>query len=465
MRKRVFLLLLPITVLIACERIDDAALVDKASLIQGVLTRASETETITLDHSISLEQAEQIVRKRFPEKKAKSIRIIRESDEDVLYVADFECGWAIIAGDDRSKNMIIAYDDEGSFDPENIDNPGVRVWYEMEKERLLQLRKLKDVRTVPIATRGVNDYEPYYWLGFHIGTDYSCTSGTVNHLLETKWGQGYPWNVRCPVYSFPYQCPVGCLAVATGQILYYLQVHKGFSIGLYHTVNPAFTQIDPIPTYAICSMVYSDYNEPSSRWVAMPKTNNGLNSSYVADLLIDIGYRFGFTFTPEGSGSVYIAPVFDTFNVNSLSGVFFFPFVKESLDDGFPVMVVAYENLDYSNSHAWVIDGYQLSEYYTDKSYSWRIVPSDSLSYYSGYQFCYTEAQKQLLAPDANEDEIYHVIDTTGGNYLMMNWGYDGAGDNGFYSMNNYHWPDGYNNQFKYHPFITYDFNQEDEPE
>ncbi len=466
MRKYIYLLI-PLSVLIACERIGDENLSADSSLGQDVTTRSGQLETIIIDHKVSLEEAEQIIEKQFPNEKVRANREINEDGEVVMYIVDFDSGWAIVAADDRWESSVIAFDNEGSFNPDDITNPGVSVWYEMQKERLSQLRKIKDEREVPVKTRSMNDYEPYYWLGFHIGTEYHSTNGEVDHLLDTKWGQGYPWNTKCPYYDIDSQCPAGCLAVATGQILYYLQVHKGFSVGLYHIVTPSFTQIDSTMAFIFNDMLYGDFNNPSSRWALMPKTSAYSNSyySYVADLLVDIGYRFNFEYSSGGSGCVFIAPVFDTFNVDSYSGVFFFPYTKESLDDGFPVMVNAYQNADYTGGHSWVIDGYWLCQQTTDELYDWRIVPSDSLSYYSGYQFCYSESQKQQYVPDATEEEIYRISSTIGGNYLRMNWGWEGSYDSGYYSMSDYHWPDGYDNCFKYHPFITYNFSQEDEPE
>ena len=465
MRKTAFLFIVAF-ILLSCERVIEIEGIEPNDQEENLLlTRASVFDTVIIDHSITIDQAQKIVSNVFPEKSIKSVTTVKDCDEDLLYVTSFDSGWALVAADDRLQSPILAYDDSGVFNPENIVNPGVKVWYEMQKERLLQLRRYHDSKLVPVHTNiQTRNYEPYYWLGFLVDEDYSCTTGSVSPLLDTKWGQGTPWNAKAPLL-YPYgRYPAGCLAVATGQILRYLQVHKGFSIGLYHTVAPTFAQSGT--SFSISNMAYGDYNEPSSRWAAMSKIcNDGLNSSYVADLLIDIGYRYGLVYTPYSTGALFLGPVFDTFNVISYTGAYYFSLVKGSLDDGYPVMVTAYQHSDFTNGHAWVIDGYHLNEQTVDKSYRWYIASSDSLSYYSGYDFCYTEAEKQLYAPDANEEEIYHIVETTGGNYLRMNWGWDGAYDSGYYAMIDYHWPVGNDIQYTYYPFITYGYYQEEEPE
>ena len=329
------------------------------------------------------------------------------------------------------------------------------------------IQEIKDEQTKTVEIKDLlRDEEPYYWLGYYLGTTNRIDTTEVDHLLDTKWGQDSLWNAKCPP-----SCPAGCLAVATGQLLYYLQMYKEFSIGLYHTVLPSYSLVfDDYPHniyhYEFNSMTLGDYTEPSPRWALMAKTKTDPNTSYVADLLVDLGYRYGFTYRPSGSGSLFIEPELSSFNISFTSSNYYYSIVKNNLDEGFPVMVVAYAVPGYLYSHAWVIDGYQSLRSYRDDSYLWRTVASDSLNYYSGYQYCYTEAQKQQYYPDAIEGEIYHVVDTTKWDYLRMNWGYNGNNDDGYYAMVDYHWPASWTgNSYPYDPWISYNFRQEQQDE
>ena len=90
MRNSIILLALLISLFISCGRVDDEVIIDKSTLIQEVLTRSSQLETYLVDHSISYSQAEKIIINRFPDKVVKSIVVVTDSGEDVMYVANFE---------------------------------------------------------------------------------------------------------------------------------------------------------------------------------------------------------------------------------------------------------------------------------------------------------------------------------------------------------------------------------------
>ena len=87
------------------------------------------------------------------------------------------------------------------------------------------------------------------------------------------------------------------------------------------------------------------------------------------------------------------------------------------------------------------------------------------MSYYSGYQYCYSEAQKQQYFPEAIEGEICHVVDTTNAKYLRMNWGNGGQNDDAYYSLaNNDSWPQLWSgNHYPYNPWISYGYWQDGE--
>ena len=430
------------------------------NLFSDVLSFSNTQKYYIVDHSIKEADVSSVVQKYFPDKVILKTTPIEEDGKTVLYIANFNNGWAIIAGDDRVDSQIIAYGEDGSFILSDIENQELLCWLEITKKKMHLIQSIDDVHindtNAAVAKR---DEEPYYWLGYYLGTTRGIDTTEVDHLLDTKWCQNSPWNAKCPA-----NCPAGCLPVATGQILYYLQMHKNFSIGLYHTVIPSFSLTNN--GYVFNNIVLDDYNEPSSRWAAMAKVAVDTNTVYVADLLVDIGYRYGLHYTPSESGADYIEPVFGTFNVSFTSSNFYFSVVKNNLDNGFPVMVGAYRYPEYNSGHAWVIDGYQSLSSYKDDSYLWRVVASDSLHYYSGSQYCYTEAQKQQYYPDAIEGEIYHVVDTTKWDYLRMTWGRNDVYDDGYYAMVDYHWPASWTgNPYQYNPWISYDFWQEQQDE
>lgn len=53
-------------------------------------------------------------------------------------------------------------------------------------------------------------------------------TSTVNHLLQTHWAQGEPWNAYTPIINGRH-CAVGCVAVAIGQFMHYLATENNFT--------------------------------------------------------------------------------------------------------------------------------------------------------------------------------------------------------------------------------------------
>lgn len=256
-----------------------------------------------------------------------SLRSVPEEPNPLLYVANKENGgWAIVAGDCRDENQIVAYSDDGYFNPDSIENPELAFWLEMCLSEMKNVEFDDSVisnggqgqmmRSYPISFD-----ELYYWVRVPLGTVVSVDENNVDHLLQTKWGQGYPWNYKTPSGSV-----TGCVAVAASQILYYLHDKIGTPMGLYHQINPSFTNFGN-GYWRISSIVRSDYNANSNRWSMMPLTNPGqrtLGSDYVGDLMIDFGAHLGMLYTPSGSYAGSSRDLFEPYGMGCDSTAYIF---------------------------------------------------------------------------------------------------------------------------------------------
>lgn len=431
------------------------------------ITSAVKTKgVIPTNHSISDHLIKIISEDRFEGKSIASVDTICNKGGDILlYVVNYDNGWALIAGDDRSESIILAYDDEGHFNHREIVNPELEFWLDLTKQSIQDAIDKDEKSPEPMINRALTKSgEPYYWIRIPLGQSTTIQDGgQVDPLLNTKWGQEYPWNTKCPYWTQTYRCPAGCVAVATAQILYYLVTQKNYPIGLYHQITPTYSYNTVGNYYYISSIIRDQFNNPSSRWSSMPLAYPGNNTSYVADLLVDIGEVIGMHYTGNGSGVFNMDQAFWYYNVGSTSSAYYFSVVKESLNDGYPVMVGAYSTSYYTGGHVWVIDGYRDYEATVDKSYRWYMASSDSLSYYT-YDLCYTEAEKQQYAPEANEEDIFHEYTYGSDTYLRMNWGWDGNGDTAHYYLSNSSWPT-YVNGYNYYPMIVTDFYILSDPE
>lgn len=475
--KKIFLLLSITSIILSCNReaLNNVGEINEVST-PSISTMVSP-EYQAVDHFISKEDVSGILLQSFLKKEPTEVTPIEEGGEVVMYLARFDEGWALVAADDRAENQILAFEEEGGLEPNNIENPEFLFWFKTTKAQMLALRKTEDIkRAEQSEAKTKSGEEDYYWIRWHIRDDETIVQDHVAHLLNTKWGQEDPWNIRCPFItgSSGNRRLTGCVAVATAQILYYLRMSKNFSIGLYHQIVPTFTNYGETNNnyYIVSNISKSQYNNPSTRWAAMAKEADEDITTYVGDLMIDIGEHVNMKY----KYLLYNNEIFLSSGTNNLSGAYSYydvlcdstsysyPLVKSSIDDGYPVMVGAYANQYgnyYLDGHAWVIDGYHDYRTTIDAVYMWYMASADSLSYYN-YDLCYTEEEKQLYIPDVNEGDIEHDYSYSSSQYLLMNWGWDGQNNNVKCWFSNNNWPTT-NNNYPYNPVIIYNFRQEDE--
>ena len=143
-------------------------------------------------------------------------------------------GFVIVSGDRRCQ-PILGYSTQGGFDtagmPENI-----RWWLQCYRN---------EIAALPEPGTGSIPENPLWELcgngGEFPAPPSSATS--VEPLVQTKWGQGTPYNDSCPYdanasgASYNYHTPVGCVATAMAQVLYFWKYPtrgKG-----YHTYTSA----------------------------------------------------------------------------------------------------------------------------------------------------------------------------------------------------------------------------------
>ena len=363
-----------------------------------------------------------------------TIKTIRKRDLNLAYAVNFKNGgWVIIAGiSPRDKSPILAYSESGYFDPDSINNPGEAFWLEMNLIRLEQ-EMIDYQREEPSVPRSTLYDDPYVWVRFILGQDYSTTNNysNVNHLIETKWGQNDPWNYKCPILNGTL-CPLGCTAVAVGQMLYYLNDYNGSPSGLYHTIIPSYTyHNNNSGSYFTLTVTRTNYYSNSPRWASMATINPGsvtTSVEYVGDLLIDIADRAGSQFTLNStSGETSTALFSNYYGISCTMSNYSQSTVINSLNDSIPVLVTAkISNSPGAKGHEWIIDGYNSSLTTVDHRYKWRMVPPDSLSYYgsSSYDYVYTESEMQQFYPNVIENEIIHEYSEFITYLLRMNWGW-----------------------------------------
>lgn len=403
-------------------------------------------ETQSVNHNISIDFAKEILEEKFRGKRITKLDVVKQNGLNLLYIANFDDGWSIVAGDDRVENKVMAYSYEGEFDLNKIDNPEILYWLEMMKSTVECMMSSGDMESAEsdLSRNGLSDVDysqDYYWVDWKLDADTLCVEHNIDHLLKTKWGQSSPWYRKCPVTSQGDTCPVGCVAVAAAQTLYYLKTEKSFPIDVYYHTG--------ITSHLLSNGKYSiDISRnnnvyPSSWWSEMAKNRYQDNTMNVAEFLVDVGDYLEMEYSPSSSSAStsdcpdvfeqYYNTYCDIEDYSSNS----YAHLKTSLLRGLPVIV---RGASSTAGHSWVIDGCRYTSRQIDQPYQWRMVATDSLNYYYAnrqIRYYYTESQMSVIHPDVVEGDEFHEYSSISdvNKYLRMNWGWNGLNDSGYYSF------------------------------
>lgn len=401
-------------------------------------------------------------------KKAYSIMPYPSEDRVLLYVVNFDEGWELFPGDSRF-GLLLAKGGTGNMELSKIsDNPGLCLWIEdymnqIENARNMEIvgdRASKSVRiwelfrklstreniiedTSKLGGQGTRDMWAKIKLNSTISND---TLGYKAPLIQTKWGQQYPWNINMPVVNNTDTCRTGCPAVALAQILYYFHCQQNMPTGMYDSINIATTSpyICNNRTYYTITVNRSSFTYNSTRWDNLPLSkDSGTLAGYsiVSELMLDIGARLGLHYSPLDT-HIDVSSLnnyyYDTSPCN-VSGTWeqysyqtTFGTVTNSLDLNIPVLVGGLSP-NGNGGHTWIIDGYLHYVRAVTNRFEWwpvSMIPSGTAVF--GYKDFYDLlAQYGTVYPGMQEIE-YLPLEIE---LYSMNWGFDGVYDGDYVSI------------------------------
>jgi len=262
-------------------------------------------------------------------------------------------GFVIVSGEDNVI-PILAYSDEGIFDPNNIP-PNTRKWLEEYKNQIRNVITNNISATTEIRKE---------WKNYIYGSTPSFTKAitSVNPLVMTKWSQSPYYNALCPSGT-----PTGCVATAMAQIMKfwnYPATGSGF-----HSYNHQ--------TYGTLS---ANFGSTTYQWGSMPNTVNSSNSA-VATLMYQAGVSVDMDYGPQASGAYVISaksPIqhcseyalktyfgykstlqgVERINYNQTQWI---NLLKIELNAGRPIL---YAGLGSVGGHAFVCDGFDNSDFF-----------------------------------------------------------------------------------------------------
>ncbi len=295
----------------------------------------------------------------------------QETEPYYIFNASEDKGFVIVSGDDRAKK-ILGYSDKGSFDCDNLP-PQLK---DLLGQYAKQIESLPESAPTDLS-----------WT--ETSTSFSNESGSV--LLETaNWGQGYPYNAKCPVID-GFQCPTGCVATAMAIVMKY---HNWPNQGRYKWTNTYDNNlfVDFSESHYNFSTFKDSYDDTEDL------TPDVLN---MAKLCYDAGMAVNMLYNNE-SGAQVTLPGYAMTRFFKYSPDCHFHTkldftdkewndeLKENLNLGLPVIYGA--NNETTGGHEFIIDGY--NEDYFHINWGWY-------GELNGY------FKLSALAPDNNDEFSY----------------------------------------------------------
>jgi len=147
------------------------------------------------------------------------------NDRPNFYVFNADKGYVIVSGSDNTPE-ILGYSLNGSFDYDNMPD-NMKSWLDYYSSQI-EYAEAHDVS----AQSSPGDLRK-----------------PIEPLLTCKWGQGSPYNLKCPVNNGQH-CVTGCLATALSQVMYYYkwpekttQDIPGYTLN----INGVETEIPSVP--------------------------------------------------------------------------------------------------------------------------------------------------------------------------------------------------------------------------
>ena len=187
-------------------------------------------------------------------------------------------GFVIVSGDDQTE-PILGYCDEGEFDYEQLP-PAMQGWLDGYARQIEQIQRGE----APVIRDAVQ------------------THPKVEPMLKSKWSQGNPYNLTCPLYFSLGRSVTGCVATAMAQLLYY---NREKSVSETTAAMPAYETWTEHATYGKLHVEGIPEGSPID-WENMKDEYNTATEKQkkaVADLMHYCGVAVKMDYTNSSSGA------------------------------------------------------------------------------------------------------------------------------------------------------------------
>ena len=405
---------------------------------QPVATRSVEETAQVDDYKVNNQLLQKYLKSIKKDTDVKSITPLIREGNTLAYAVQYSQGWDVVSGDKRLPPVMV----KSEVDTFDINTSGVlpllnyienfqsnatgeilKVWSVLEPKQTsyAMSRSLNDKMTVGmwrpvIESEGDAGDED---AGYSFDTDYTDTG----HLIKTTWWQRAPWDEFTPYING--KTPVGCEAVAIGQIIYFFRENNPREVTFPSNSYLSMTTGLPVfeantNDWSLIAKVSSDYDKISKTAAFL----SYLGSTHIMDLTC--------TTAATSGGIPNMIVGLDSFKIDTdiLNG-YSYSTIVSNIYRGLPVGVVSMLK-NSTSRHAYIIDRIMTATERRYKQYYW------DPDYVVSEEEFYRNPAEMFEEPseDPNKGTIYKEIDESYVEmvYFGMNWGlFNGTSNNNLY--------------------------------
>ncbi|MBR3625883.1 MAG: C10 family peptidase [Bacteroidaceae bacterium] len=342
--------------------------------VEAAASRAEATiDNMKVKEPTTLDLLETYIKKvKFSGKDAPSYTLTpyEYEGDTVIYVANYEKGWELLSTDERTPIVLVS-SEAGSYNedemPESVKTYIASIAEEVAASKKVENKdnkqhedwKIIHKRNDEAKTRsGIEDYLGQgYWMLIS-STPVSYSTDSIDHLTNTHWHQGYPFNEFVPYYG-SYHSNAGCGPIAVGQLLkFYSDNVTGCQNWLIPMPPADSNQYPSLYNPSTNTYTYTNYG---FGMVGLEPGGPGNSCPRAAYFVGYLGSRMNANYS-NGKGTVrndsivsavndYISDPFIMENMNFVK-------VLSILGSGYPVLTTATTSSNGSDGHAFLIDKY-----------------------------------------------------------------------------------------------------------
>lgn len=266
------------------------------------------------------------------------------------YVVQFTKGFVIVGADDNVR-PVLGYSFSSPIDEDlyNMQNPFIARFTTFDKQIVHEIRE----QNIQVAEMQ-NEWKKIE------SKDFPSTKAlqTAGPLLETTWGQNYPFNSQCPA-----GCPVGCVATGMAQIMrFHLGPETGAGSNSYNDLSG-----DTTGSHSV------DFSTQTYDWSLMMTLNGATGGQDEVDELGKLNYHLGVSvnmdYNTDGSGAFMTTATTAYQNNWGFTGAnriyvgdtpaqnVYYATIMSNIDDNQPM---EWAGTGAGGGHAYVMDGYNV---------------------------------------------------------------------------------------------------------